>query len=165
MSSPAARATASTSTAPSGRITSLPLRTTRRPARPATIWAARPRSGTTRPCRGVRPFLYGLPSCQRRHRAGTRPLHGLPPRQADGGHPRHEDCGTCQVRRLPSGMLRRGHEGLHKLPSLYGQPASCPASGQPVDVNPGDATARSATETSRPRSSSPTAWRPSTATA
>lgn len=36
MSSPAARATASTSTAPSGRITSLPLRTTRRPARPAT---------------------------------------------------------------------------------------------------------------------------------
>lgn len=35
----------------------------------------------------VRPFLYGLPSCQRRHRAGTRPLHGLPPRQADGGHP------------------------------------------------------------------------------
>ena len=67
-----ARATASTSTAPSGRITSLPLLTTRRPARPATTWAARPRSGTTRPMPRsttfpVRTAIMPTPTSSRNH--------------------------------------------------------------------------------------------------
>ena len=36
-------------------------------------------------------------------------------------------------------MVRRGHEGLHKLPSLYGQPQAVRLRAGPWTINPGDA--------------------------